>query len=45
MPLIKNDNEIIFSPITMDHLKKDWINGLFGFILPYDVGMETRKLC
>ena len=43
MPLIKNDNEIIFSPITMDHLKKDWINGLFDFILPYDVGMEETK--
>lgn len=45
MPLVKDENDIIFSPIVMEHLKKDWLNGIFDFRLPYEVGMaETKKI-
>lgn len=27
----------------MDHLKKDWLNGIMDFILPYEVGMNKTK--
>ena len=44
-PLVSIDGDIIFSPITMDHLKKDWLNGIMDFILPYEVGMiKTKQL-
>jgi hypothetical protein len=45
MPLASINGDIIFSPITMDHLKKDWLNGIMEFVLPYEVGMnKTKKL-
>lgn len=34
-PLFDYGEEIIFSPITFENLKKEWINGLFDFMLPY----------
>ena len=37
MPLVKINDDVIFSPITLDHLKKDWINGITDFILPYEI--------
>ncbi|RHV99517.1 hypothetical protein DXA90_14500, partial [Clostridiaceae bacterium OF09-1] len=36
MPLVSIDNDIIFSSVTMDHLEKDWLNGIMDFVLPYD---------
>lgn len=42
-PLVSINGDIIFSPITMDHLKKDWLNGIMDFILPYEVGMNKTK--
>lgn len=42
-PLIKCGDEFIFSPIVMEHLKKDWLNGIMNFILPYEIGMNQTK--
>ena len=30
MPLVSINGDIIFSPITMDRLKKDWLNGIMA---------------
>ena len=43
MPLVSINGDIIFSPITMDRLKKDWLNGIMDFILPYEVRMNKTK--
>lgn len=43
MPLVSINGDIIFSPITMDYLKKDWLNGIMDFVLPYEVGMNKTK--
>ena len=43
MPLVGINGDIIFSPITMEHLKKDWLNGIMEFVLPYEVGMNKTK--
>lgn len=42
-PLVGINGDIVFSPITMDHLKKNWLNGIMDFILPYEVGMNKTK--
>lgn len=34
-PIYCNGDEVIFSPITIDYVNKEWINGIFDFILPY----------
>lgn len=34
-PILCYGKEIIFSPITTNNLKREWINGLFDFMLPY----------
>lgn len=43
MPLVKINDDVIFSPITLDHLKKDWINGITDFILPYEIHLTKTK--
>lgn len=43
MPLVKLNDDVIFSPITLDHLKKDWINGITDFILPYEIHLTKTK--
>lgn len=43
MPLVKFNDDVIFSPITLDHLKKDWINGITDFILPYEIHLTKTK--
>ncbi|AVM71711.1 hypothetical protein CO204_06455 [Streptococcus mutans] len=40
-PIIVNHNSIIFSPIILDRLEKDWTEGMMNFILPYDIGMQN----
>lgn len=42
-PLVSINGDIVFSPITIDHLKKDWLNGIMDFVLPYEVGMKKTK--
>lgn len=42
-PIIKYGDVFIFSPIVMEHLKKDWLNGIMDFILPYEIGMNQTK--
>lgn len=34
-PIFSYGEEIIFSPITFDNLKREWINELFNFMIPY----------
>lgn len=43
MPLVSIGGDIIFSPITMEHLKNDWLNGIMDFVLPHEVGMNRTK--
>ena len=43
MPLVNINYDVIFSPITLDHLKKDWINGITDFILPYEIHLTKTK--
>lgn len=40
-PIFSYGEEIIFSPITFDNLKREWINGLFDFMLPYRSNMSN----
>ncbi|UYI02264.1 hypothetical protein [Streptococcus thermophilus] len=40
-PIIVNHSSIIFSPIILDRLAKDWTEGMMNFILPYDIGMQN----
>ena len=42
-PIIVNYENITFSPIMLDRLKKDWVDGFMNFILPYDIGMDKTK--
>lgn len=42
-PIIKYGEGFIFSPIVMENLKKDWLNGIMDFILPYEIGMNQTK--
>lgn len=43
MPLVKIEDNIIFSPITMDQLKREWLNGIIEFVLPYEIDMKKTK--
>lgn len=40
-PIIVTKNRIIFSPIILDRLQKEWIDGIFNFTLPYNTGMQN----
>ena len=40
-PIVVSYESIIFSPVILDRLEKDWIEGLMNFILPYDTGMQN----
>ncbi|HFI0782042.1 TPA: hypothetical protein ACGO1J_002129 [Streptococcus suis] len=40
-PVIVSQDNIVFSPILFDRLKKDWVEGFMNFILPYDIGMQN----
>lgn len=40
-PLLLQGDDIIFSPITLDSLKKMWISGITNFILPYEIGLTN----
>ncbi|WP_438832151.1 hypothetical protein [Streptococcus pluranimalium] len=42
-PIIINHENMIFSPVVLDRLKKDWVEGFMNFILPYDIGMQHTK--
>jgi hypothetical protein len=43
MPLVNINGDMVFSPITMDCLKKEWLNSLMDFVLPHEVGMNKTK--
>ena len=43
MPLVKVEDDIVFSPITMNQLKREWLNGIIEFVLPYEIGMKKTK--
>ena len=40
-PIFGYGEKIIFSPITIDNLKREWINGLFDFMLPYRLNLSN----
>lgn len=40
-PIIVTKNRIIFSPIILDRLQKEWIEGILNFTLPYNTGMQN----
>ena len=40
-PIIVTKNRIIFSPIILDRLQKEWIEGIINFTLPYNTGMQN----
>ena len=40
-PIVVSYENIIFSPIILDRLEKDWVEGIMNFILPYDIGMQN----
>ena len=42
-PLVKIEDNIVFSPITMNQLKREWLNGIIEFVLPYEIGMKKTK--
>jgi hypothetical protein len=39
-PLIKKDNNIIFSPVVLKELHSKWKYGLTDFYLPYEIGLD-----
>ena len=40
-PIVSYDEKIIFSPITIDNLRREWIHGLLDFMLPYKNKLEN----
>lgn len=40
-PIVVSYENIIFSPVILDRLEKDWTDGILNFILPYDIGMQN----
>ncbi|MCY6483795.1 SEC-C domain-containing protein [Clostridium aestuarii] len=40
-PLIKLNNNIIFSPVVLKELHNKWEYGLADFYLPYEIGMDN----
>ena len=40
-PLIKQDNNIIFSPVVLKELHSKWKYGLTDFYLPYEIGLNN----
>ena len=42
-PLVKIKDNIVFSPITMNQLKREWLNGIIEFVLPYEIGMKKNE--
>ena len=40
-PIVVSYENIIFSPVILDRLEKDWVEGMMNFILPYDTGMQN----
>lgn len=39
-PIVSYGEKIIFSPITIDSLRREWIHGLLDFMLPYKNKLE-----
>lgn len=40
-PIVVSYENIIFSPVVLDRLEKDWVEGMMNFMLPYDTGMQN----
>ncbi|WP_019637341.1 YecA family protein [Paenibacillus fonticola] len=40
-PLVKRDEQIIFSPVIMKELHNKWKHGLTDFYPPYEIGLEN----
>ncbi len=42
-PIIMNDEELIFSPISLNYLKTLWTSGMTEWYLPYEIGLTNLK--
>ncbi len=42
-PLLIMDDEVLFSPVTIKDVHANWLNGIYEFRLPYDIGMDNTK--
>lgn len=42
-PLLEDSGYILFSPVTIKDIHSRWINGIFDFYLPYEIGLENLK--
>lgn len=40
-PLLYHNGKILYSPISLYGLEKDWIMGILNFTLPYNVGLDA----
>ncbi|MCM3513330.1 hypothetical protein [Carnobacterium inhibens] len=45
-PILVKEDKIVYSPVALYELEKDWIQGMMNFILPYNIGLEetTNKV-
>ena len=39
-PLLYYDDKILYSPVTLYELERDWTMGMLNFMLPYNIGLE-----
>ncbi len=44
-PLIREDNDIIFSPPLIKNVNNLWFEGIFNFMLPYEIGIPKTRDC
>ena len=42
-PVVTRNDDYIYSPIVLEELRKRWLDGLFQFYLPFEIGLE--KTC
>lgn len=42
-PILKDEDDYIFSPIMIDELRNRWFHGLFQFCPPYEIGLTNVK--
>lgn len=44
-PIIRVDNSIIFSPPLIKNVNDLWFEGIFNFMLPYEIGIPKTRDC
>ena len=41
-PIVLRHDDYIYSPIVLEELRKRWLDGLFQFYPPFEIGLEKR---